>query len=42
VTQASDYDLVADVLDEASGPLAGAKAAPKKKRVGLKVLGADA
>lgn len=42
VTQASDYDLVADVLDEASGPLAGPKATPKKKKVSLKVVGASA
>lgn len=42
VTQASDYDLVADVLDEEAGPLAGPQAKPKKKRVSLKVVGASA
>ncbi len=38
VTQASDYDLVADVLDEEQGPLAGPRAAAKKKKVSLKVV----
>ena len=42
VTQASDYDLVADVIDEENGPLAGPLAKPKKKRVSLKVVGASA
>ena len=42
VTQASDYDLVADVLDEEAGPLAGPQAKPKKKCVSLKVVGASA
>jgi ribosomal protein S12 methylthiotransferase len=35
ITQASDYDLVGDVIDEVTSP-------PKKKRVALKVLGATA
>ncbi len=42
VTQASDYDLVADVLGEEDGPLAGPSAKPKKKKVSLKVVGASA
>lgn len=42
VTQASDYDLVADVVGEEEGPLAGPSAKPKKKKISLKVLGASA
>jgi ribosomal protein S12 methylthiotransferase len=38
ITQAADYDLVGDVIDD--GDLAPKP--PKKKKVSLKVLGADA
>jgi ribosomal protein S12 methylthiotransferase len=41
ITQASDYDLVGDVLD-ANGPHPSEGTAPRKKRVSLKVFGAKA
>ena len=38
ITQASDYDLVGDVIDDSGAPAPGL---PKKKRVSLKVLGSS-